>query len=154
VHPRARLGSINRPGGDSTSSRRLEPVEVLIADASTKAALRRRGQSLTADDDRSRSRLSLSLPRVMRSAGVSRCKAPERGSSVEFHGWPPDDDSCIRQSCISLSLSLSLFFLRPDRLAGTRRSGANFFLSCSIVSELTSCIRGAQRGGLARKASR
>lgn len=39
---------------------------------------------------------------------VSRCKTAERGSSFEFHGWPPDDDWCTRRLLPTLESLCSL----------------------------------------------
>lgn len=72
---------------------------------------------------------------------VSRRKTAERGSSFEFHGWPPDDDWCTRWLLPTLeasslcSLSLSFFLLAGQcnsESAGIGTSVASIFFFTSF----------------------
>lgn len=68
------------------------------------------GQSLTADDDRSR----VLTPTRYEIRDVSRCKTAERGSSFEFHGWPPDDD-CLSTKTSSPSIHKAIINVCGNR---------------------------------------
>lgn len=63
---------------------------------------------------------------------VSRCKTAERGSSFEFHGWPPDDDWCTRRLLPTLKSLCSLPL--QDSVMGTPRNTSAGTNAASLFS--------------------